>query len=124
MRTRKFLSVLALMTCASVAHAHAHLKSSIPADASTSSTAPHEVVLTLSEAAKLTTASIQKQGGAEQALTSLPAKAAVEVHVPLPALEPGAYVMSWRALSDDGHIMPGQIHFTIAAKAATPPAAR
>ena len=36
-----------------------------------------------------------------------------EVHVKLPALAPGRYRLSWRAASADGHVMTGQISFTV-----------
>jgi methionine-rich copper-binding protein CopC len=112
---RKLLVGVTLLACATVAHAHAHLTSSVPADASTLDTAPPGLVLNFSQAALLTAAAIQKAGAAPQSLTPLPTSAALQVRFALPALESGAYVVSWRALSADGHIMPGTIHFTIAA---------
>ena len=105
----------ALLALASLAHAHAHLTSSVPADASRLSTSPPNLVLNFSEAAVLTAASIQKPGAAPRKLLPLPTRAAPQVSFALPPLAPGAYVVSWRALSADGHIMPGSVHFTIAA---------
>jgi copper transport protein len=115
MRPSTFLSGLALFAVVTLAHAHAHLKMSTPADASVVSVSPPSIVLKFSEAARLTAAWIQKDDGPKQKLTPLPDKPAVEVSVALPALEPGIYVVSWRALSDDGHVVPGQIHFTLSA---------
>lgn len=112
---RKRLVGVTLLACATLAHAHAHLRSSVPADASTLDTSPPGLVLNFSEAALLAAASIQKAGAAPLRLAPLPTKAALQVRFALPALEPGAYVVSWRALSADGHIMPGEIHFTIGA---------
>jgi methionine-rich copper-binding protein CopC len=112
---RKLLVGVTLLACATVAYAHAHLRSSVPADASTLDSSPPGLMLSFSEAAVLTAASIQKAGAAPQPLTPLPTSAALQVRFALPALESGAYLVSWRALSADGHIMPGRIHFTIAA---------
>jgi methionine-rich copper-binding protein CopC len=112
---KRLIPAVALLALVSLAHAHAHLRSSVPADGSTLSASPPTLVLNFSEAAVLTAASIQKAGAAIRKLVPLPTKAAVEVSFALPALAPGAYVVSWRALSADGHIMPGKIHFTIAA---------
>jgi methionine-rich copper-binding protein CopC len=112
---RSLLLGAALLACASVADAHAHLRSSVPADASTLSVSPPSLVLNFSEAALLTAATIQKEGATARKLVPLPTRASVQVSFALPPLAPGAYVVSWRALSDDGHIMPGRIHFTIAA---------
>ena len=32
----------------------------------------------------------------------------------LPDLAPGAYTIAWRAMSHDGHVMPGAVRFTVA----------
>ena len=50
---------------------------------------------------------------------TLPTVAAQQVSVPLPQLTPGTYTVSWRAVSDDGHVMPGTLHFTLGADHAT-----
>jgi methionine-rich copper-binding protein CopC len=68
--------------------------------------------LSVSEAAQLTALAIARAGGAKQKLTA-PAAAQARIRVPLPALAAGDYVVSWRALGADGHLVPGQIHFTI-----------
>lgn len=112
---RRLLPAAVLLALVSVVHAHAHLRSSVPADASTLSISPASLVLKFSEAAVLTTATLQKEGAAARKLVPLPTRASMQVSFALPALAPGAYVVSWRALSADGHIMPGKIHFTIAA---------
>ena len=88
---------LALLWSA-VALAHAHLTGSSPADGSHVADAPTTLVLSFSEAAQLTA----------------PAAAQARIRVPLPALAAGDYVVSWRALGADGHLVPGQIRFTIA----------
>jgi methionine-rich copper-binding protein CopC len=112
---KRLLLGATLLALASLAHAHAHLTSSAPADASTLSTSPPSLVLNFSEAAVLTAASIQKAGAAPRKLLPLPTRAAAQVSFALPALTPGAYVVSWRALGADGHIMPGRLGFTIVA---------
>jgi methionine-rich copper-binding protein CopC len=111
---RNVLLGAALLGCATLAHAHAHLRSSIPADASTVSAAPPRLELNFSEAALVTAASIQELGGTARKLAPLPTTAAARVSLALPALVPGTYVVSWRVLSADGHVMPGKIRFTIA----------
>jgi methionine-rich copper-binding protein CopC len=85
----------------------------VPADASTLSSSPPSLVLNFSETTLLTAASIQKAGAAARKFVPLPTKAAVQVSFALPALAPGVYVVSWRSLSADGHIVSGSIHFTI-----------
>ena len=115
MKILSLLSSLALVTIAVTAHAHAHLQKSNPADGSVITTSPPNLVLNFSEAARLTALSIQKDEEPKQNLKPLPTTAAQQISVPLPPLAPGAYSVSWRVLSDDGHVMAGALHFTLAA---------
>jgi methionine-rich copper-binding protein CopC len=115
MKILSLFSGLALITFAVTAGAHAHLQKSSPADNSVITTPPANLVLNFSEAARLTALSIQKGSEPEQKLKSLPTTAAVQISVALPQLTPGTYSVSWRVLSDDGHVMSGALHFTLAA---------
>jgi methionine-rich copper-binding protein CopC len=115
MKILSLFSGLALITFAVTAGAHAHLQKSSPADNSVITAPPANLVLNFSEAARLTALSIQKGSEPEQKLKSLPTTAAVQISVPLPQLTPGTYSVSWRVLSDDGHVMSGALHFTLAA---------
>ena len=45
---------------------------------------------------------------------SVPRKMASTHKVDLPALPAGDYTLSWRAVAQDGHIMKGEISFTLA----------
>jgi methionine-rich copper-binding protein CopC len=115
--TMKILSLLtgvALVTFGVTANAHAHLQKSSPADNSVITTSPSNLVLNFSEAARLTALSIQKDEEPKQNLKPLPTTAAQQISVPLPPLTPGSYSVSWRVLSDDGHVMSGTLHFTLA----------
>jgi methionine-rich copper-binding protein CopC len=76
-------------------------------------------VLNFSEAARLTALSIQKGEEPKQDLKPLPTTAAQQVSIPLPPLTPGTYSVSWRVVSDDGHIVGGALHFTLTADHAT-----
>ncbi len=105
-----------LLTGCAIALAHTHLLKSVPADGHVVETPPGSVVLTFSEAARVTAAWIQKSEGVKTRLTA-PGKPATEVTIALPALTPGTYVVSWRAASADGHVMPGRIRFTVSAGA-------
>ncbi|HTW38537.1 MAG TPA: copper resistance CopC family protein [Steroidobacteraceae bacterium] len=111
--TRRGACAALLLAAATLVHAHAHLKEAMPADGSTLMMPPSRIALHFSEAARLTAAWIQKGGEARRKLAPLPARSAAEIDVPLPPLTPGHYVVSWRVLSDDGHIVPGQLRFTL-----------
>lgn len=115
MKIASVLAGVALITFAVTADAHAHLLTSSPADNSVISSSPPNLVLNFSEAARLTALSIQKGSEPEQKLKPLPSTAAAQILVPLPQLTPGAYVVTWHALSDDGHVTSGALHFTLAA---------
>src|SRR5882724_186652 len=119
MKILSLLSGLALVAFGVAANAHAHLQKSNPADNSVITTSPSNLVLNFSEAARLTALSIQKDSEPAQNLKPLPTTAAQQITVPLPQLTSGTYSVSWRVLSDDGHVMAGALHFTLAADRAT-----
>jgi methionine-rich copper-binding protein CopC len=119
MKILSLLSGLALVAFGVTANAHAHLQKSSPADNSTVTTSPSNLVLNFSEAARLTALSIQKGEEPKQDLKPLPTAAAQQVSIPLPPLTPGTYSVSWRVVSDDGHVMGGALHFTLTADHAT-----
>jgi methionine-rich copper-binding protein CopC len=112
-RLVKLLGTLALGMFTSVSMAHAHLKQSVPAEGATVTTAPTQIVLTFSEAAVVTALTIQQDGGAEQKLGPLPTEASKTVTVPSPGLKSGKYVVTWRAVSDDKHVVSGKLHFQV-----------
>jgi methionine-rich copper-binding protein CopC len=107
------LSVFALAACATVAFAHAHLAKSVPADGSVLKASPPSFVLTFAEPVKITAMWLQKGSDAQQKIGPLPGAAATEISVPAPKLETGRYVLSWRVVSDDGHVMPGKLSFSL-----------
>jgi copper resistance protein C len=92
--------------------AHAHLTDSSPVDGSQLLEGPAALVLTFSESVQLTALSLQRNGGTAQKL-ALPEQVAARLSVPLPQLAAGAYVVRWRTLGSDGHVVPGQIRFRI-----------
>ena len=107
----------ALFLLVATAHAHAHLTAAVPAEGSAGK-APQQVVLTFSEAARVTSMTLQREGQEPHKLTPLPAEVAARITVPLPRLSPGKYTLSWRVVGDDGHIVPGALHFTVVESAA------
>ena len=114
MKTLSLVSGLALATFAATASAHAHLQKASPADGSVVTTSPSRIVLNFSESARLTAASIQKGDEPRQSLKPLPPAAARQISVALPQLTPGSYSVTWRVVSEDGHLMSGTLRFTLA----------
>lgn len=112
MKIRTLTLSLLMTAAAATAQAHTHLEGSAPADKSRVA-APAAIELHFSEAAKLTALTLQKGNEAAQPVKPLPVKAAAELSVPVPALAPGDYVVSWRVAGDDGHVMSGKFGFTV-----------
>ena len=108
---------LACLLACGAAQAHAHLLTSTPAEGSTLASPPAALVLTFSEFARVTVAAVQKGKEAKQVLHGLPTNAAATVVIPLPVLSAGAYTATWRLVGADGHVMSGQLHFSIASPA-------
>ena len=104
---------LLLVLTSTAALAHAHLEKASPADGSTIATAPQSVVLEFSEPARLATLWITRDGGSRRKLAPLPQQPRQRIAVALPDLAPGTYVVSWRVVGADGHVVPGQIRFTL-----------
>ena len=116
MTTGKWLAASILGLLAANAHAHAHLTDSDPREGS-SIPAPAQLVLSFSEAARLTAISVQKEGAEAQKLTP-PTAMAVRLAIALPALAAGRYTVSWRVVANDGHVSSGALHFSVAGIAA------
>ena len=119
MKTLRLMLTVACMSLGALAMAHTHLEKSVPADGSSLREAPPKFVLTFAKPARLTALSLQKDAEPAQKLTPLPPAASSEISIPAPPLTAGHYTLSWRAMSDDGHVMPGKITFTITAAGAS-----
>ena len=113
---KRLLSAVAMLFCFGAAQAHTHLQSSMPADQAVLASAPAEIMLHFSEASRLTSLSIQKEGGQEQKIAALPKTASAAVKVPLTPLSPGKYTVNWRAVGGDNHVMSGKLQFTVDSK--------
>ena len=116
MKIATWFALAGLALATANANAHTHLKSSVPAEGSVVNAAPASIVLKFSEATHVTALTLQKDGGAEQKLT-LPSAPTAELTVPTPNLEPGKYVVNYRVVGDDGHVMSGKVQFTVDPKA-------
>jgi methionine-rich copper-binding protein CopC len=66
----------------------------------------------------VTALSIQKGDEKKQTLGPLPDKPMQKVTVAVPVLPPGKYTVTYRAVSDDSHVMAGTLNFTVSASQA------
>ena len=114
------ITLALFLTVGVTAQAHTHLEGSVPADKSRVP-APAAIELRFSEAARVTALTLQKGTEAPVALKGLPTKAAALVSVPVSQLAAGGYVLNWRVVGDDGHVMSGNFSFTVDPAAAKAP---
>lgn len=110
---------VALLLASGLAQAHAHLQSSTPVEGSTLSTAPTTLELKFSEAVTVTALTLGKSDEKGQALQFSTKEPVEKVTAAIPALTPGKYVISYRVVSDDNHVMSGTVHFTLGSGAST-----
>jgi len=119
MKIGRIACASALIACSALAFAHTHLVKAVPADGSTLMVSPPKFILTFAEPAKLTVLSLQKDAEPVKKIGPLPTTPSAEIAIPAPQLVAGKYVLSWRAVSDDGHVMPGKLTFTVGPSRAT-----
>ena len=106
-----------LFAVAGVAQAHTHLESATPADNSVLTSPPTQLTLNFSEPTRLTALTLQKDGDKEtKRIDALPKDPSAALSIPVAPLAPGKYVVSWRAVGDDNHLMSGTLHFTVTGK--------
>lgn len=115
MHLKTYLAVSTFSLCATAALAHTKLQASIPAEGSKLTSPPSSITLQFSEATQITALTLRKEKATEQQLGPLPRDAAAKVTVSVPKLEPGNYVVNWRAVGDDNHVMKGELHFSVGA---------
>ena len=109
----KWLNIIALFAVAGLAHAHAELEESVPADKAVIETMPQELVLRFSAPVRLTALSVTRHGDAPADMGPLPSEPSREFRLPAPRWSAGSYTVEWRALAEDGHVMRGTFDFTV-----------
>lgn len=113
MKPVSLLIAIAGVVVANVASAHAHLHMSAPANHSVVADAPKQISLQFNEPVQLTAVTIQKGDGTATKLGPVSDTPAKDYTLAVPALDAGNYIVKWRAVSDDGHIMADKVLFTV-----------
>lgn len=112
----KIAIVLAAVLLPAAAHAHAFLDHASPKVGSTVATAPRELLLWFTEKLEPAFSTVEVRN-AQGAVVSGKAQVAggdgTELRVPLKALPPGTYSVSWRVLSVDTHRTQGSFSFRV-----------
>lgn len=104
----------------SAAVRHIVLDASLPADGDEAARNVKEIRLFFSGEPLLRGASVRIVTSSRSLVRSSPpaidAKDPKQLYVEIPtALAPGAYVVQWRCIADDGHVMRGDFRFEVAA---------
>ena len=115
---KRWSLILAASAALAVAAAHAHtaLRSSSPAEGASAAAPVKEIVLEFGSDVRLTAVTLTAADGAKRAVSEVPAAIAARFALPVrDELGPGAYVVTWRAIGGDTHVVAGEIHFTVTA---------
>ena len=96
------------------AQAHTVLSSSVPADKAVEAAAPETITLSFSTEVRLTGLSLEDGAGEGIDLGSLPTTVQQEFVIEAPSLPPGTYLVSWRAVGADTHVVSGEFQFEVA----------
>ncbi|GAC1507359.1 MAG: hypothetical protein NVS1B6_15030 [Steroidobacteraceae bacterium] len=116
MKARMIPTSIVLLMAAAAVQAHARLKLSAPAEGAVVTEMPAAIELTFSESARVTAVFLQRDQEPKQTLHAPTGAATEHISVAVPRLVPGRYTLTWRVVSEsDGHIMPGTLHFRVAA---------
>lgn len=114
-----FLVLGAVISMASAAMFHTELKSSIPSKG-TSVTSPAMASVTFGEAVKVAVSSLSILKADSSVVEKLVIKEkamAATYGAPLTKpLAPGKYLLHYRTVSDDGHVVSGNVPFTVIVK--------
>jgi len=113
--TSRYLSILVTALALAVLNVRAHtvLSSSVPADNAVAA-APETITLAFSTQVRLTGLSLEDATGRTLDLGAIPTATQQEFVIAAPALPPGAYRVSWRAVGADSHVVSGEFRFEVA----------
>ena len=115
---QRTLLVISLLLIVCETFAHTLLESSAPAANARADAPVEEIVLEFADAVRLTAVTLSDASAASKALGAVPtdtaARFVIEVREPLAA---GEYVITWRAVGADTHVVSGEIPFRVLGKA-------
>ena len=103
-----------LLTFASVASAHTTVETSVPEDGGVYTTLPDTLQLNFGQPVRLASVKIRNVDGQTVDVEFERTKSAAKSFaVPAPILSDRRNVLRWTAMAKDGHVMKGEIAFTI-----------
>ena len=110
-----FYAALALAGLALPVHAHTPLTSSVPAAGSSVVPPVKEIVLEFGGEVRLTALALVDATGKPKRVAEVPTEIAKKFTLAIrDELAPGDYVVTWRAVGADTHVVSGEIKFSVA----------
>jgi methionine-rich copper-binding protein CopC len=113
MKNLALILLTALGLVSVTAQAHTALSASKPANEEVVTVPLNEIVLTFSTEVRLIALSLQDGAGDDIDLGALPGDAEQEFAMATPELTPGNYIVSWRAVGADTHVVSGEFRFVV-----------
>ena len=108
--------IVATVLLSPAALAHTKLASSAPAEGAAVSAPVEAIALIFEDAVRLTAVALTDAAGAQRSLGDVPTEIAADLVVEVrERLAPGDYVIVWRAVGADTHVVSGEIRFSVAA---------
>jgi methionine-rich copper-binding protein CopC len=115
------LVMLAAATPTFEAAAHTTLESSSPPNGATLERSPPVIEMKFHHPLNLTSVVVVDASKAERKLEFTPHASAAAFELPNPQLHPGRNEITWKGLSEDGHVVSGSLVFEIKPKEAKAP---
>lgn len=110
------LVLLGALAMATGAAAHTKLTSTVPAEGGSMPAPVKELVLEFAGDVRLTAVTLADAAGAKKTIADVPTALAAKFSLAVrDELAPGGYVITWRAVGADTHVVSGEIHFTVTA---------
>lgn len=110
------LALIGSLAIATTAAAHTKLASTIPAEGASLPAPVKEIVLEFAGDVRLTAVVLNDAAGANKAIADVPTALAAKFALAVrDDLAPGGYVVTWRAVGADTHVVSGEIHFSVTA---------
>ncbi|EFL90933.1 copper resistance CopC family protein [Ahrensia sp. R2A130] len=112
---RTLLAATICLSTAASALAHSPLKMTVPADGAELASPPKTITMQFGKSARLTKVTVKQEKASDPVRLDLPTKSfarAFEMDgIPKAA---GSYLVRWRALGKDGHVLKGSFGYTVA----------
>jgi len=98
----------------SLASAHSKINETLPADGAVLDTVPQEIILRFDNSIRLVTINLMHDDDHIEVLDMGEQTAfGKEFFLPVTSLGSGQYMIDWRGLGEDGHVMQGQFGFVV-----------